>query len=485
MTANVLLTSAEMGRADALAVAGGVPSLELMEAAGGAVARLIQERWRRQPVVVLCGPGNNGGDGFVIARRLKEASWAVTVALLGETAALKGDALANAGRWKGPIKSVTPAVLDGQMLVVDALFGAGLQRPLGGEAKAVVEAIGARGLDCVAVDLPSGVDGDTGQVLGAAPQARLTVTFFRRKPGHLLYPGRGLCGETVVAEIGIPERVLQEIGSRTVANGPDLWLDKFPWPKAEGHKFSRGELVVMGGARMTGAARLAARGARRAGVGLACIGCPPESFAIYAGDQPGNLIKPIKNQSDFIDLMSDSRSNAVLLGPGAESGTRDYVLAALAAGKRCVLDAHALTVFAGSAPDLFKAIQGPVVLTPHEGEFARLFDLTGGKLSRARAAAKASGAVVLLKGADTVIAAPNGRAAINANAPPELATAGSGDVLAGIIAGLLAQGMDAFEAAAAGAWLHGAAGAAVGPGLIAEDIPEALPAVLRTLKEGA
>jgi NAD(P)H-hydrate epimerase len=379
---------------------------------------------------------------------------------------------------------LTPSVLDGAGLVVDALFGAGLQRPVSGVSADVIEAIRKRGLDCVAIDVPSGVDGDSGEVRGVAPQAELTVTFFRKKPGHLLLPGRVRCGEIVVADIGIPTRVLDSIGAKTRINGPELWLDAFPWPKLEGNKFGRGHLLILGGARMTGAARLAAMGARRAGTGLVTIACAPEAFAIYASDQPGNLIQPLAEAEAFNDLLKDQRRNAALLGPGAGTGpeTRDRVLAALQADKRCVLDADALTVFASEPRTLFGAIRNQTVLTPHEGEFARLFKVEGSKLDRARAAAAESGAVVLLKGADTVIAAPDGRATINANAPADLATAGSGDVLAGIIAGLLAQGMAAFEAAAAGAWLHGAAGALLGPGLIAENISGTLPKILKSLK---
>jgi NAD(P)H-hydrate epimerase len=348
----------------------------------------------------------------------------------------------------------------------------------------VIEAIGKRGLDCVAIDVPSGIDGDSGEVRGVAPEALLTVTFFRKKPGHFLLPGRVRCGEIVVADIGIPARVLDSIGAKTRINGPELWLDTFPWPKLEGNKFGRGHLLILGGARMTGAARLAATGARRAGAGLVTIACPPEAFAIYAADQPGNLIQPLEKAEAFNDLLKDQRRNAALLGPGAGTGpeTRERVLAALQADKRCVLDADALTVFASEPKALFGAIRNQTVLTPHEGEFTRLFKVEGSKLDRARAAAAASGAVVLLKGADTVIAAPDGRATVNANAPADLATAGSGDVLAGIIAGLLAQGMAAFEAAAAGAWLHGAAGAVLGPGLIAEDISGTLPKILKSLK---
>jgi ADP-dependent NAD(P)H-hydrate dehydratase / NAD(P)H-hydrate epimerase len=484
-----LLTVAEMARADALAIKGGVPGLTLMEAAGAAVARELRRRWPRGPVAVLCGPGNNGGDGFVAARLLQEAGWPVQLALLGDRAALKGDAAAAAARWTGAVAPLSSAILDGAATVVDALFGAGLARPLEGVALAVVKALNARHLPCLAVDLPSGVQGDTGQVLGAAPQAAATVTFFRRKPAHLLLPGRALAGEVVVADIGIPAVVLDDIRPNLVENTPALWLDRFPWPRLEDHKYRRGHLLIAGGEVMTGAARLAARGARRIGTGLVTLACTRASHPIYAADSAGLITAIADDDAAFAALLADTRRNALLIGPGhgVTQQTRARTLAGLAAGKACVLDADALTVFADRPQDLFDAVHAPGLLTPHEGEFARLFpDLAGlpGKVERARQAAARARMTVLLKGADTVIAAPDGRAALNSNAPPTLATGGSGDVLAGLAAGLLAQALPPFEAACAAAWLHGDAAAAFGPGLIAEDIPDQLPTALARLRAG-
>ena len=309
--------------------------------------------------------------------------------------------------------------------------------------------------------MPSGVDGGSGEIRGCAPHAALSVTFFRRKPGHLLLPGREYCGETMVAQIGIPEGVLELVRPQVVANHPDWWLPSFPWPRPEGHKYSRGHALVAGGAVMTGAARLAARAAARSGAGLVTVAAPETAFDIYAASLTGVIVQKAAAIKAFRGLLADKRRNAALIGPGAGLGgdTREKTLAILAAGKRAVIDADALTVFADDPPALFAAIRGEhvptPVLTPHDGEFARLFERSGSKLERARRAADASGAVILLKGSDTVVAAPDGRAAINDGAPPELATAGSGDVLAGIVLGLLAQGMPAFEAAAAGVWLHG------------------------------
>jgi NAD(P)H-hydrate epimerase len=394
---------------------------------------------------------------------------------------LKGDAAHHAGLWKGKTVTHDPAALEGVGLVVDALFGAGLARPLDGAARAVLEAAQARGLPVVAVDVPSGVDGNSGAVLGFAPQCHLTVTFFRKKPGHLLLPGRILTGETVVAQIGIPETVLDGIAPRAWRNGPALWKVKPPAPTD--HKYARGHAVILGGARMTGAARLAARAALRGGAGLVTIAAPGEAYGIYAASEPGVLVERRDGVEQFEAAIADPRRNAILIGPGAGVGmeTRGAAVVALRAKKKVVLDADAITSFADDPEALFARIQSPCLLTPHEGEFARLFSVSGDKLSRARAAAAQSGAVVLLKGADTVVAAPDGRAVINDNAPADLATAGSGDVLAGFALALMARGLDAFEAGAAATWLHGAAGGVAGTGLIAEDLPEALPEVYRRL----
>ena len=486
--ANELLTVEEMYRADAAAVAAGAAGDALMEAAGGAVATHIRNRWAKRPVAVLCGPGNNGGDGFVVARLLAAEGWPVTVGLLGERARIAGDAARHARRWQGEVTALAPAVLDGAGLVVDALFGAGLSRPPDGAARAVIEAVNSGPAPCVAVDMPSGVHGDNGQVMEVAPRCRLTVTFFRRKPGHLLLPGRELCGEVVVGDIGIPETVLDGIAPRTFANEPGLWIGRYRWPSPGDHKYSRGHAVVAGGAEMTGAARLAARAAMRAGAGMLTIASPPEVRAIYAADRASVLTVPVANAAEFSALLDDPRKNAVLIGPGCgvNRTTRDMVLGALAAGRAVVLDADAVTVFADDRDTLFAATTGTnCLLTPHEGEFARLFPDPGDKLARTRKAARDCGAVVLLKGADTVIAAPDGRAVINHNAPPFLATAGAGDVLAGLCLGLMAQGMDGFHAACAAAWLHGEAATDFGPGLVADDLPEALPAVLRRLARHA
>ncbi len=480
-----LLSNAEMGRADQAAIAGGTPGETLMENAGRAVAEAVQARWKPRPTLVCCGPGNNGGDGFVVARLLERAGWPVRLALLGDRTALKGDAAHHAGLWRGGVLLLDQAAPQPGELVVDALFGAGLSKPLGGAARDVARQVGAMGLDVVAVDVPSGLSGDSGQVMGdTALAARLTVTFFRKKPGHLLLPGRQLVGELVVADIGIPEGVLQHLPVQAWENGPDGWGAVYPRRRPGDHKYSAGHALVLGGPTMTGAARLAARAALRVGAGLVTLACPRDAWMIYALASASVITAPFSDPSGFEALLEDERRNAVLLGPGSgvSDQTRRFVLAALGKDKRCLLDADALSVFQEDPEALFAQLRDDCVLTPHEGEFRRLFpECAGDKLARCRAAARKSGAVVLLKGADTVIAAPDGRARLNSNAPSSLATAGSGDVLAGLVTGLLAQGMPAFDAASAGAWLHGEAATLFGPGLIAEDLPELLPKVVRLM----
>ena len=472
-----------MAEADRLTIAGGVAGIALMETAGRAVADTVSRRWPLRPLVVLCGPGNNGGDGFVAARLLAERGWPVRVALLGPATALRGDAAEAAAQWRGAVEPLEPAALDGAALVIDGIFGAGLTRPVEGAAHATIRALDERWLPVVAIDVPSGIDGASGEVRGIAPRAAVTVTFFRKKPGHLLLPGRSYCGETVLDQIGIPDAVLDGVAPDSVENVPGWWLGAFPRPSLESHKYARGHALVAGGAVMTGAARLAARAAARLGAGLVTVAAPEAAFPIYAAALTGVIVHPVADIEAFQEFLTDKRRNAALIGPGAGVGgeTRDRTLAILGGGKRAVLDADALTSFAEDPDTLFSAIRSPCVMTPHAGEFSRLFDTAGDKPERARRAARQAGAVVLLKGDDTVIAAPDGRVAVNANAPPQLATAGSGDVLAGIVLGLLAQGMEPFAGAAAAAWIHGAAACHFGLGLVAEDLIDAVVPVLQDL----
>jgi len=489
------LTTAEMAEADRLAIAGGIAGSELMESAGRAVAEAVAERHPSgSRVVVVAGPGNNGGDGFVAARLLAERGARVEVMLVGDVGRLKGDAAIAAKKWTGPVAAAKPKALAGADVVIDALFGAGLDRPVEGIARALIEAINAGGAPVYAVDLPSGINGTSGAVLGVAVQATHTITFFRKKPGHLLLPGRLHCGTIAVADIGIPMSVLGKIAPKTCENVPALWRRFFPVPKYQGHKYDRGHAVVVSGpAWSTGAGRLAARGALRAGAGLVTIASPRDALAINAAASLAVMVRPVDGAAELAKFLSDRRLNALAIGPGVGVGepTCERVLAALKGERAVVLDADAITSFAADPQRLAKALQArsaqATILTPHEGEFSRYFfaldknTKVPSKLDRARLAAKLVDAVVVLKGADTVIAAPDGRAAISANAPPYLATAGAGDVLTGMATGLLAQGMPAFEAAAAAVWLHGEAAAAFGPGLIAQDLPQMLPRVYRAL----
>jgi NAD(P)H-hydrate epimerase len=493
-----LLTPEEMYRADALAVAAGVPSLTLMENAGRAVAEEIVRRYGARNTLVLCGPGNNGGDGFVCARYLKQWGWPVRVALYGERAKLKGDAAAMAAKWDGEIEDFNltlrriakgdaskgatrptarvPQHKSGEIeLIVDAIFGAGISKDMPEEiSMAIYEA----DVPVVAVDVPSGMDGATGGIHGGSAGAELTVTFFRKKPGHVLLHGRELCGEVLVADIGIPASVLAEISPRTFENREPM---RRVFETHE-HKYYRGHAVIIsGGPLNTGAARLAAQAALKSEAGLVTIHGRREALAVHASHVTAIML----SDADLTMFLADQRKNAVCVGPAAGIGneTRAKVRVALASGASVVLDADALTSFECDPDELFAAIaENPkraVILTPHEGEFHRLFkglwNTVESKHEYARKAAEISGAIVVLKGADTVVAHPDGRATINTNAPPWLATAGSGDVLAGIITGLLAQHIDAYQAACAAVWLHGDAANRHGPKwLTAETLVEML-----------
>jgi len=494
-----LLSTAEMAEADRLAIAGGAEGIILMESAGRAVADRVAAHHRvGASVVVVAGPGNNGGDGFVAATLLAERGYAVRLLLVGSRDRLKGDAALAADRFAGSVEAAAPEQLSvaGKPadVIVDALFGAGLDRPPEALARDMIVAMNAANSRVYAVDLPSGINGTSGAVMGVAVEAAETITFFRCKPGHVLLPGRLHCGVLTVADIGIPATTLATIKPQTFLNEPALWRAQFPVPRPDGHKYSRGHAVVLsGGIASTGAARMAARGALRAGAGLVTIASPPAALAVNAAANLAVMVRPVDGAGELAAFLSDARRNAVVLGPGGGVGQlmRELVTTALSGERAVVLDADALTSFAEEPATLIAAIRAraasPAVLTPHEGEFKALFlsvdgvPKSGSKLERARAAAARSGAVVLLKGSDTVVAAPDGRAAITANAPPWLATAGAGDVLAGFVAGLLAQRMPVFEAAAAAVWLHGEVGTIVGPGLIAEDLPDALPQVYRKL----
>ncbi len=483
LTPYALLTARQSQEADRNTIASGIPGATLMEGAGETVADVICSRYLASPALIICGAGNNGGDGFVIARLLKARGWNVATLLVGDAAQLHDDAAQMLKRWQeagGTLHPAAPINFSTYTLIVDALFGTGLSRTIEGEARTIIEQINASALPVVAVDLPSGIHADTGAIMGIAIRASLTVTFVRGKPGLYLLPGKAHAGEIIIADIGITP----ENNGDCFLNVPELWRERFPFPSMESHKYTRGHCYVAGGGlATTGAARMAAMAALRAGAGLVSVLCDSASLPVYAAKLTAVMTKIANDIPAFRQQISEPRISALLIGPGMgiSDDTREKTLAILVTGTPCVLDAEALSSFADAPDTLFRALHPQCVLTPHEGEFARLFAPQGDKLTRALAAAKSAKAVVLLKGNDTVIASPDGRAAINANAPAWLATAGSGDVLAGIIAGLLAQGLNAFDAACAGAWLHGEAAGYAGYGMIAEDLPALLPNALNNL----
>ncbi len=484
-----ILTLQQMVEADRRTIEGGVLGADLMEAAGQGCAEALCARWRPRPVAVLCGPGNNGGDGFVIARALSARGWDVRLSCLVPVSKLKGDAAHMAALWDGEVFPLSTDSLSGAELIVDAIFGAGLSKPVSGVVAEIFSACTASPWPVMAVDVPSGLDGASGKILGSAPVADLTVTFARKKLGHVLMPGRVQCGDVVVVDIGIPDEMIARLCGPVFENTPSLWRSHFPQFNAQGHKYNRGHAVaVSGGPSHTGAARLAARGALRVGAGLVSVASPKAAVLVNAAHLTTEMVRAFDGPLGLDEMLQDRRKNAVIIGPGCGVGERTAALVRTvlrAGGCAAVLDADALTSFEGRPQMLFDLIHERVVLTPHAGEFQRLFSgllkQAPHRLDAALTAARESGAIIVLKGHDTVIAAPGGRAAINTNAPPFLATAGSGDVLGGIITGLLAQGAPAFEAACAGVWLHGEAGNRFGRGLIAEDLPQALPAVLQEL----
>lgn len=474
---NEILTPDEMRQAEALAIVGGIPSSQLMENAGRAVAVEILKRYKKCAVAILCGPGNNGGDGFVVARFLAAKKWPVKVYLVGKRKALKGDAAKMAAKWQGQVVDFAAfkAAVSGKSrpgLIVDAVFGIGLNRDFD---MAWADTINNAEIPVVAIDVPSGVDGLTGEQRSCSVIADLTVTFFRKKPAHVLLPGRTLCGEIVVADIGISGDIADALPLRVYENPAFDLLALRP----EHHKFHRGHAMVWSGPEFsTGAARLAAQAAAQCGAGLTTILGSRDALHVHANHVSSIMLKTIENLDDLQPVLDDNRKKAFCIGPaaGVNDMTRKFALRMLKTGWPVVLDADALTVFANAPEELFQsinAIEGrSVVLTPHEGEFQRLFgDIPGNKIQRTQMAAKISGAAVVLKGADTVIAIASGFAHVNTNAPPKLATAGSGDVLAGIITSLLAQGFDAFMAACAGVWMHGdAANRCAKRSIMAEDL---------------
>jgi hydroxyethylthiazole kinase-like uncharacterized protein yjeF len=521
-----LLTAAQMRAIEKAAIdSGEVTGLELMERAGKGVVEAVFEEWPElrktsHRAVVLCGPGNNGGDGFVVARLLKEWGWEVEVFLHGDPSRLPPDARVNYERW-GTLGKVSELKYDnlfdananiqgGEIVVVDALFGTGLTRPLGREICRILDGAGCTDRYAwsrrVSVDVPSGLCSDSGRGLWEAeplfPDDRLTVTFHRAKTGHFQNPPLNSVGSLRIKDIG-----LSEFSAHGLSDGRTQLVDSVDIDRLRklygDHKYSHGHaLILTGGPGKTGAARLAARGALRIGAGLVTLGCPQQALWEVASQVTALMVRTIDGAPGLREMLEDQRLNAACLGPGLGLGadTQALVLEALKAKRATVLDADALTRFERHPEVLFEALHENCVLTPHAGEFRRLFKdiaekldapaTTGpaySKVDAAREAAKRAGCTVLFKGPDTVIADQAGRCSINSSAykraAPWLATAGSGDVLAGFVTGLLARGFPVMQAAETAAWLHTECALSFGPGLIAEDLPEELPKVLKTLLE--
>lgn len=488
-----LLTADEMRRAEQITIDSGTPALTLMENAGRGVTEEVVRRFARgSKVSVLCGPGNNGGDGFVCARTLRERGYQVRLALICKPEELGPDSKEMARRWDEQIEPLLPRIIEGAEVIVDAILGSGLKGPVNGVVGQIIEQVNERELPVVAVDVPTGIDSTFGNINGIAFKAVSTVTFFRRKTGHVLLPAKRYCGDVRAIDIGIPNSVLAEIVPQTFVNEPDFWLRYFPRLKPDGHKYDRGHAVVVSGPmESTGAARLGARAALRVGAGLVSVATSKAAFYINAAQLTSIMVSAYEGAGGLAEILSDKRRNAVLIGPGAgaTAETRENVEAVLSSEATVVIDAEGLTAFADNPQELFALIQqrsSPTILTPHKGEFDAIFPELGNaesKLEQAKRAAEISGAVVVFKGPDTVVSAPDGLSAVTEGSPPWLATAGTGDVLAGLIVGLCAQGMSPLDAAVAGVWIHSDIARSVGPGMIAEDMAPMLPALLQRLNK--
>lgn len=492
-TSPILLSCKQMAAADAFTIKQGTPGITLMERAGRGVADVAEQVWRDSggegTVLILCGPGNNGGDGYVVARRLAMASIPIRVAQFGDLGQVKGDAVLALEKCPCAIEGLDGLSLAGVSLVVDALFGAGLSKIIKGAAATVIKKINKTDIPVIAIDVPSGLDGDKARAEGEVFKADHTVTFHTKKSAHLLFPGRSLCGEVHVIDIGINPAAFATLELQTYENIPELWRSHLPRHRTEHHKYHRGHVMVLGGKAPTlGACRLTSIAALRTGAGLVSLMAPKETYDIQAAALDDVMVTKMINMGTMMKALQDVRITAVAMGPGAGSNleTKKLVLKILRADRAVVLDADALTCFESASDALFNAIISPTVLTPHAGEFQRLFpdiDYGDDKFSVARTAAKRSGAVVVLKGADTVIASPCGRAAVNSNAPPHLSVGGTGDVLTGMIVALLGAGMPAFESACAAVWIHSCAADSYSLGMIASDLLKKIPQALQVAQK--
>lgn len=464
-----ILTAEQMYRADKETCAKIMPEIQLMENAGFAAACQIARNYHKCPVLVLCGTGNNAGDGLVVARILQQWGWPVEVALTGQEERMSPCAKINAEKFNGFKRQLSFKRLEKMKknggLIIDAIFGIGLSRPVQDDIADFFRAVNESNLPCVALDIPSGIHADTGEVLGASLYCDMTITFCRPKIGHFLYPGKEYVGELVVCPIGIPDEIVRQNRPSFYENTPELF--SLPESSPYHHKYSKGATLIRAG-KMCGAARLAALANRRAGSGLTAVSCTTQAYPVFASDTAGTVIQTADTAQDFSEHVNSSKISAVVIGMGADKkdDTKAFLHLIAASEKPFVADAGALPFIKG----IKKRSHG--VITPHAGEFTRLFpELKGkNKLVQALTAAETLGCTVVLKGADTIIASAKGTVAINSVSNFDLATAGCGDVLDGIIGAMLAQGLPPFEAACAGVWLHSRAAEKAGKNMIAEDI---------------
>jgi len=460
----------------------------LMENAGKVIFKIIKKKFKKQKKIkILCGPGNNGGDGFVVAKLLKEDGYLnINLFCLVTKKKLKGDAKLAAKKFGDNFKSFSNFKISSNDVVIDGIFGSGLKKNISGNLKKIIEKINLKKPYCISIDVPSGINGDTGQVQGVAVKSNDTITFTRKKIGHLLSPGKEYCGNIIVTDIGVNlEKLLFK--PHIFENHPDNWKNKFPWPNQKSHKYTRGFTLIICGEKMTGASRLAARGVARIGCGLLCLGVPKKSFDIYSIENPIALIETVDDENDLNNLLKDKRINTILIGPGLGINKKKLklILKIIKEKKRIVvLDADALK---NNFKKILSENKTKIVITPHDGEFTQVLKSLNikkkkNKLIAATEFVKKTKINLILKGNTTIICSQDGRISINTNTSPFLATGGSGDVLAGMITGLISQKMDIFNACCAAVWIHGEIARMKGPGLIAEDIPEMIPKVLKKLK---
>ncbi|MEO1041400.1 MAG: NAD(P)H-hydrate dehydratase [Pseudomonadota bacterium] len=473
-----LLTPVAMAAADQRTIDAGTARGTLIARAARSVFRILRAQFTRRPVTVLCGPGQNGEDGWMLAALLADAGWPLEIIDLGGGLQIDDPAPEGLASYVRPSGIFAPT---SSSLIVDAVLGAGLARPVSGEIARVFEKLNQSDAKVLAIDLPSGIDGATGEVRGQAVHADVTVTFHRLKPGHLIGDGAELSGRIFLCDIGIAP---EADDASAVWNAPCLWRDSLCGLVRETHKYARGHVCVIGGPGLKGgAARLSARAASVSGAGAVTYLSPLSGAEFAAATFDAVMVKPLGDR-EALDAFLRDRVGAVVLGPGMGHAEKaeEAVKAVLETKLPCVLDADALTLYEGRTDELFEHLHGACVLTPHEGEFSRLFpDLSGDKRIRTEKAAELSGATVLLKGSTTVIAKTGEPTVISSHGSPALATAGSGDVLAGLIGGFLAKGVTPVKAAAAGAWVHADAARDAGPSLNADHLPARIVSVMEAL----